>query len=47
MLLIFTAGWWWAPLALIGGFVAMLTTLARMLFAPQSRDSRVASRVGE
>ena len=40
VILIFTVGWWWAPLALIGGFVVMLITLARMLFAPQSRDSR-------
>jgi hypothetical protein len=28
----FTVGWLWAPVALVGGFVAMLITLARMLF---------------
>ncbi len=30
--LIFTVGWWWAPLAFIGGFAAMMILLARMLF---------------
>jgi len=28
----FTVGWIWAPVALVGGFVVMLITLARMLF---------------
>ncbi len=28
----FTVGWLWAPVALVGGFVVMLITLARMLF---------------
>lgn len=35
----FTVGWWWAPLALLGAFVAMLLTLARMLFGPR-RDAQ-------
>ena len=33
--LIFTVGWWWAPLAFIGGFAAMMILLARMLFGPE------------
>ena len=33
--LIFTVGWWWAPLAFIGGFAAMMILLARMLFGPK------------
>jgi hypothetical protein len=32
VVLAFTVGWLWAPVALVGGFVAMLITLARMLF---------------
>ncbi|GAA2009990.1 permease prefix domain 1-containing protein [Microbacterium ulmi] len=28
----FTVGWWWAPLALVGGFAVMMIVLARMLF---------------
>ncbi|MBD8022441.1 permease prefix domain 1-containing protein [Microbacterium gallinarum] len=32
--LVFTVGWWWAPLAFAGGFAAMMLVLARMLFAP-------------
>ncbi len=28
----FTVGWWWAPLALLGGFAAMMIVLARMMF---------------
>jgi hypothetical protein len=32
----FTAGWIWAPLAFIGGFVAMMLVLARMLFGAKS-----------
>ncbi len=31
-ILIFTVGWWWAPLALVGGFAVMMLVLARMLF---------------
>ena len=33
----FTVGWLWAPLALIAGFVVMLIVLARMLFGADSR----------
>ena len=33
--LVFTVGWWWAPLAFIGGFAAMMILLARMLFGPR------------
>lgn len=35
--LVFTVGWWWAPLALVGGFAVMMIVLARMLFAPDKR----------
>jgi hypothetical protein len=30
--LVFTVGWWWAPVAFVGGLVVMMITLARMLF---------------
>lgn len=30
--LVFTVGWWWAPVAFAGGLAAMLLLLARMLF---------------
>ena len=30
--LVFTVGWWWAPLAFLGGLAAMMIVLARMLF---------------
>jgi hypothetical protein len=30
--LVFTVGWWWAPLAFVGGFALMMLVLARMLF---------------
>jgi hypothetical protein len=33
----FTLGWIWVPVALVGGFVAMLITLARMLFGVEAR----------
>lgn len=33
----FTLGWIWVPVALVGGFVAMLITLARMLFGVDAR----------
>jgi hypothetical protein len=32
--LVFTVGWWWAPLAFVGGFAVMMLVLARMLFTP-------------
>lgn len=35
VVLVFTVGWWWAPLAFLGGFAAMMLVLARMLFAPR------------
>lgn len=35
VVLVFTVGWWWAPLAFVGGFAAMMLVLARMLFVPQ------------
>lgn len=34
-LLVFTVGWWWAPLAFAAGFAVMMLVLARMLFAPR------------
>ncbi|WP_353113926.1 permease prefix domain 1-containing protein [Microbacterium sp.] len=36
--LVFTVGWWWAPVAFVGGFAAMMLLLARMLFRPEKRD---------
>ncbi|GAA1915792.1 hypothetical protein GCM10009775_05350 [Microbacterium aoyamense] len=36
--LIFTVGWWWAPLAFAGGFAVMMLVLARMLFAPDKSE---------
>ncbi|MHA7985446.1 permease prefix domain 1-containing protein [Rathayibacter sp. CAU 1779] len=30
--LVFTVGWWWAPVAFVGGLAVMLLLLARMLF---------------
>ncbi|WP_314505365.1 permease prefix domain 1-containing protein [uncultured Microbacterium sp.] len=35
VVLIFTVGWWWSPLALIGGFAVMMLVLARMMFGPR------------
>ncbi len=35
VLLVFTVGWWWAPLAFLGGVAAMMLTLARMMFGPK------------
>lgn len=31
----FLAGWWWAPLALVGAFAAMMILLGRMMFGPR------------
>jgi hypothetical protein len=31
-LLIFTVGWWWAPLAFVGGLAFMMIVLGRMMF---------------
>ncbi len=36
--LVFTVGWWWAPIAFVGGFALMMLLLARMLFAPEKTD---------
>ncbi|GAA1791051.1 permease prefix domain 1-containing protein [Agromyces lapidis] len=37
----FTVGWWWAPLPVVGAFIAMMLVLARMLFGHDaSRTSR-------
>lgn len=36
--LVFTVGWWWAPVAFAGGFAAMMLVLARMLFAPEKKS---------
>lgn len=35
--LVFTVGWWWAPIAFAGGFALMMLVLARMLFAPEKK----------
>jgi hypothetical protein len=32
----FTVGWWWAPLALVGAFAVMMLVLARMLFGSRT-----------
>ncbi|MGX5769673.1 permease prefix domain 1-containing protein [Microbacterium trichothecenolyticum] len=36
--LVFTVGWWWAPLAFVGGFAVMMLVLARMLFSPGKKS---------
>lgn len=40
VVLVFTVGWWWAPVAFVGGLVAMMLLLARMLYAPRGGDRR-------
>ena len=40
VVLVFTVGWWWAPVAFVGGLAAMMLLLARMLYAPRSGDRR-------
>ncbi|MGI9823913.1 permease prefix domain 1-containing protein [Agromyces sp. Marseille-Q5079] len=40
----FTAGWIWAPLAFIGGFVAMMLVLARMLFGEKAGTAEKAEK---
>jgi hypothetical protein len=32
VLLIFTVGWWWAPLAFVGGLAFMMLVLGRMMY---------------
>ena len=36
--LVFTVGWWWAPVAFVGGFAVMMLVLARMLFGPEKKS---------
>lgn len=36
--LVFTVGWWWAPVAFVGGLALMMLLLARMLFAPEKKS---------
>lgn len=38
VVLVFTVGWWWAPLAFVGGLALMLLLLARMMFGPRQRS---------
>jgi len=40
VVLVFTVGWWWAPVAFVGGLAAMMLLLARMLYAPRNGDRR-------
>ena len=40
VVLVFTVGWWWAPVAFVGGLAAMMLLLARMLYAPRGGDRR-------
>jgi MFS family permease len=35
VVLVFTVGWWWAPLAFVGGLATMMLLLARMMFGPR------------
>lgn len=36
--LVFTVGWWWAPVAFAVGFALWMFVLARMLFAPEKKS---------
>ena len=36
VVLVFTIGWWWTPVAFLGGIVVMMLVLARMMFGPRS-----------
>lgn len=38
--LVFTVGWWWAPIAFVGGFALMMLLLARMMFTPEKSDKK-------
>ncbi len=40
VVLVFTVGWWWAPVAFVGGLAAMMLLLARMLYAPRGDHRR-------
>lgn len=35
VVLVFTVGWWWAPLAFLGGLAAMMLLLGRMMYGPK------------
>jgi hypothetical protein len=37
VLLVFTVGWWWTPVAFLGGLAVMMVVLARMLFGPRAK----------
>ncbi|QIG39749.1 hypothetical protein G5T42_09830 [Microbacterium sp. 4R-513] len=37
VLLVFTVGWWWAPLAFVGGFAVMMLVLANMMFGARKK----------
>ncbi|KHK97994.1 hypothetical protein LK09_09140 [Microbacterium mangrovi] len=37
-ILVFTVGWWWAPVAFVGGFAVMMLVLARMMFGRSDSD---------
>lgn len=37
VLLVFTVGWWWAPLAFVGGFAVMMLVLANMMFGSRRK----------
>lgn len=39
VVLVFTVGWWWAPLAFVAGFATMLLVLARMMFGVRKPTS--------
>ena len=36
--LVFTVGWWWAPLAFLGGLAIMMLVLARMMFGVRKKQ---------
>ena len=40
--LVFTVGWWWAPIAFVGGCALMMLLLARMMFAPEKKSDTTA-----
>ncbi|MBN9180100.1 MAG: hypothetical protein J0J00_06050 [Microbacterium sp.] len=35
VVLVFTVGWWWAPLAFLAGLALMMLVLARMMYSPR------------
>jgi hypothetical protein len=44
VVLVFTVGWWWTPLAFLGGLVVMMLVLARMMFAPHNNTDTPHNR---